>query len=51
MRRISYIYAAVGFDLKELFILVAYTFTGVAVSILPAIGAYRQDAATNLAGL
>jgi putative ABC transport system permease protein len=51
MRRISYVYAAVGFDIKEIFILAAYTFTGVAVSIVPAIGAYRQDAATNLASL
>jgi putative ABC transport system permease protein len=51
MRNISYVYAAAGFDLKEPVILAAYTFTGVAVSILPAIGAYRQDAAANLASL
>jgi putative ABC transport system permease protein len=51
MRRISYVYAAVGFDIKEIFILAAYTVTGVAVSIAPAIGVYRQDAATNLASL
>jgi putative ABC transport system permease protein len=51
MRRISYVYAVVGFDIKELFILAAYTFTGVAVSIAPAIGVYRQDAASNLTSL
>jgi hypothetical protein len=51
MRRISYVYAAVGFDLTELVILAAYTFTGVAVSIVPALGVYRQDAAANLTGL
>jgi putative ABC transport system permease protein len=51
MRTISYVYAAVEFDVKELFILAAYTFTGVAVSIMPALGVYRQDAASNLAGL
>jgi putative ABC transport system permease protein len=51
MRRISYVYAAIGFDIKEIFILAAYTFTGVAVSIAPALGAYRQDAATNLTSL
>jgi hypothetical protein len=31
--------------------LAAYTFTGVAVSIAPAIGVYRQDAASNLTSL
>jgi putative ABC transport system permease protein len=51
MRRISYVYAAVGFDIKEIFILAAYTFTGVLVSIIPAIGVYRQDAASNLTSL
>jgi hypothetical protein len=51
MRRISYVYAAVGFDITEIVILAAYTFTGVAVSIIPAIGVYRQDAASNLTSL
>jgi ABC-type antimicrobial peptide transport system permease subunit len=51
MRRISYVYAAVGFDITELFILAAYTLTGIAVSIVPALGVYRQDAASNLTGL
>jgi putative ABC transport system permease protein len=51
MRTISYVYAAVEFDGRELFILAAYTFAGVAVSTAPALGAYRQDAASNLAGL
>jgi putative ABC transport system permease protein len=51
MRKISYVYAAVGFDIKEIFILAAYTLTGVAVSIVPAIGVYRQDAASNLTSL
>jgi hypothetical protein len=51
MRKISYVYAAVGFDLKELFILAAYAFTGLAVSIAPALGVYRQDAASNLTSL
>jgi hypothetical protein len=51
MRGVSYVYAAVGFDIKELFIAAACTFTGVAVSIIPALGVYRQDAASNLTSL
>jgi putative ABC transport system permease protein len=51
MRTISYIYAPVEFDMKEIVILAAYTFTGVAVSIIPALGVYRQDAASNLGSL
>jgi putative ABC transport system permease protein len=51
MRNISYVYAPVEFDLKELVILAVYTFTGLAVSIAPALGAYRQDAASNLSAL
>jgi putative ABC transport system permease protein len=51
MRTISYIYAPVSFDLREIVILAAYTLTGVAVSIVPALGAYRQDAASNLNSL
>jgi hypothetical protein len=51
MRKISFVYAAVGFNLKELGILATYTFTGVVVSIIPAIGVYRQDAASNLTSL
>jgi putative ABC transport system permease protein len=51
MRTISYVYAPVEFDIKEIGMLAAYTFTGVAVSIVPALGAYRQDAASNLTSL
>ncbi|MDR2144611.1 MAG: FtsX-like permease family protein [Treponema sp.] len=51
MRTISYVYALVEFDLKELVILTAYTLTGVAVSIVPALSVYRQDAASNLNSL
>jgi len=48
MRTISYIYAPIEFDIMEVFILAAYTLAGTAVSILPAIGVYRLDAAANL---
>jgi putative ABC transport system permease protein len=51
MRTISYVYAPVEFDIKEIVILAAYTVTGVVVSIAPALGAYRQDAASNLASV
>jgi len=48
MRTISYVYAPIEFDITELFILGAYTLTGIAVSIIPAAGVYRYDAAANL---
>ena len=51
MLGVSYVYAAVGFDRKEIVILAAYTLAGVAVSIAPALGVYRQDAAANLTSL
>ncbi|MDR2181551.1 MAG: FtsX-like permease family protein, partial [Treponema sp.] len=51
MRTISYVYAPVEFDLREIVILAAYTLGGVAVSIIPALGVYRQDAASNLNSL
>jgi putative ABC transport system permease protein len=51
MRTISYVYAPAEFDIKEIVILAAYTLTGVAVSIIPALGVYRQDAASNLTRL
>jgi ABC-type antimicrobial peptide transport system permease subunit len=51
MRTISYVYAPVEFDPREIVILAAYTLGGVAVSIIPALGVYRQDAASNLNSL
>ena len=51
VRTISYVYAAVKFDIKEIFILTAYTFAGVAVSIIPALSVYKQDTASNLTSM
>lgn len=51
MREISYIYSPVVFDFREVLVFLMYTMIGLAGSILPAFGAYRQDVAKNLAAV